>query len=58
MASEVFSIFFQLHKESNGVGGFCIVEKGAENELFCQRLRKNDEIYRIVMKQTEHLVYD
>lgn len=35
-----------------------MVKRAAERELACEKLRKNEEVYRVVMKQTKHLVYD
>ncbi len=35
-----------------------IVEEVTASELSCEKLRKNEEIYSIVMRQTEQLVYD
>jgi len=35
-----------------------IVKNVTSRDLFCEKLRKNEEIYSIVMKQTKQLVYE
>ncbi|SFT72775.1 hypothetical protein SAMN02910340_02039 [Methanosarcina thermophila] len=35
-----------------------IVKNVTSRSPFCEKLRKKEEIYRIVMKQTKQLVYE